>query len=106
MTAVPREQEYETPVADCLRAVRRREYALIDSGWECTLRGEVPLLVTARLKNHWLRLCSSLSGQSSSRPTPEILDRMLAQNVKLAGRKVHAGRRSAIALPLGRNPPR
>ena len=76
--------EYETPVADCLEQCATGIRA-IDSGWECTLRGEVPLLVTARLKNHWLRLCSSLSGQSSSRPTPEILDRMLAQNVKLAG---------------------
>ncbi len=84
MTAVPQEQEYETPVADCLEQCATGIRA-IDSGWECTLRGEVPLLVTARLKNHWLRLCSSLSGQSSSRPTPEILDRMLAQNVKLAG---------------------
>ncbi len=78
-------QEYEAPIADFLEQYATGVRALGDAGWEFTLPGEVPLLVTARLKKGWLRLCSPLSVPSSSRPTPEILDRMLAQNIKLCG---------------------
>ena len=78
-------QEYEAPIADCLEQYATGVRAIGDAGWEFTLPGEVPLLVTARLKKGWLRLCSPLSVPSSSRPTPEILDRMLAQNIKLCG---------------------
>ena len=49
-------QEYEAPIADFLQQYATGVRALGDAGWEFTLPGEVPLLVTARLKKGWLRL--------------------------------------------------
>ena len=78
-------REHEVLIADCLRQGAKAVRVIDGTGWKFELRGEVPLPVTARLKKGWLRLCSPLSAPSSSRPAPEILDRMLAQNVELAG---------------------
>jgi hypothetical protein len=78
-------REYDVPIADCLEQCAKAVRAIDGAGWEFELRGEVPLPVTVRLKKGWLRLCSPLSAPSASRPAPEVLDRMLAQNVELAG---------------------
>jgi hypothetical protein len=78
-------QEQQAPITDCLRQCAEAVRAIDGANWEFKLRGEVSLPVTARLKKGWLRLCSPLAAPSSSRPTPEVLDRMLAQNVELAG---------------------
>ncbi len=77
-------QEYETPIADCLEQCATAVRAIDGAGWEFTPARRSPPAGHCRLKKGWLRLCSPLSVPSSSRPTPEILDRMLAQNVELA----------------------
>ena len=84
MTTLLREA-CEMSIADCLQQHAEAVRAVDGAGWEFTLRGEVPLPVTARLKNGWLRMRAPLGVQSSSRPAPEILARMLEQNAELAG---------------------
>ena len=78
-------RDYRAPIADCLQHCATAVRAIDGGGWEFTPRSEVSRLVTARLKEGWLRLSAELGAQSSSRPTAEILDQMLAHNANLAG---------------------
>lgn len=82
-------QEHYLPIADylqqCLLQCGTAVHTIDSTCWEFTPRSAVPLTVTVRLSEGWLRLRAPLSAQPSNRPEPRILNRMLGQNAELAG---------------------